>query len=112
MISESVIFFVFSILVALFLSGVWGEMALSDHPWLPNPASFDMDRAAQHPRFVHIWSTPILTAGMIAFTGYLLSGLPPLEELRATLDVWAITTICAMASWQAFALWRLNRWTH
>lgn len=114
MISDSVVIGAFLVIAALFLFSVWGQLAFADYPMMPSPFSINMDGAKEHSRFFHVWLTPLVAIGMMAFTGYLLGGLPRYDEtyekIRSMLDMWAILTIAAFAVLHGFTLWRLNRW--
>lgn len=110
MLSDAALIWICTVGAVLFLSAVWGEMAFARHPKLPSPWSLDMERAKTSPRFIHTWLSPVMFAGIMAFTFYLLAGLPHSDELAMMLDLWAFITAAAFALLQTFTLWRLNSW--
>lgn len=108
--SEAANIFCFSVTAALFLSAVWGEMALGHHQRLPSPFSIDINRAKLSSRLLIIWSTPVCCAGTLGFGAWLMADLPRIESVTPLLDAWAVDTSVAMALLQGFTLWRLIRW--
>jgi hypothetical protein len=110
MLSEGAIILGSTIVAALLMSGIWGEMTFSNHARLPSVFSLDMDRAKRSPRSLVLWSAPVVCIGTFAFAGWILIDLPRVEDAIALIDAWVAGTGLAMVAMQGFTLWRLNTW--